>query len=60
MNGSNTGADGGAGGHLGDPAGVKPPLVLAGGGGGGGGGVGVIRVRSPDAQLGTLVSPAPQ
>lgn len=57
--GANTsGTDGGAGGHRASPLGAKPTAADLGGGGGGGGGVGIIRVVSPDQQLGTRVSPA--
>jgi len=55
--GSNEGADGGDGGFVTTPAGQKPTQIKNGGGGGGGGGVGVIHVKSPDALLGTKVSP---
>jgi hypothetical protein len=54
---SGSGSPGGSGGFRGSPAGVAPTQILNGGGGGGGGGAGVIRVHSPDAQLGTKVSP---
>jgi hypothetical protein len=54
---SQNGADGGLGGSVDGPAGDPPAQVLNGGGGGGGGGVGIIRVLSPDAHIGTL-SPA--
>ena len=56
--GGSTGTDGGAGGHLARPPGAKPMGVKNGGGGGGGGSAGIIRVVSPDQQLGALVSPA--
>jgi hypothetical protein len=39
-------------------AGTKSSQIVTGGGGGGGGAAGIIRISSPDAQLGT-VSPAP-
>jgi hypothetical protein len=55
--GSGEGADGGDGGFVTTPAGQKPTQIRNGGGGGGGGGVGFIRVKSPDAMLGTKVSP---
>ncbi len=56
---SGSGARGGTGGHVTIPVGGVTTEVLAGGGGGGGGGVGVIRISSPDPQLGAMVSPAP-
>ncbi len=60
QSGSTSGADGGAGGHFMSPEGAKPAQHLAGGGGGGGGSVGVIHIGSVDAELGTMVSPAPR
>lgn len=57
--GSPTGIDGGDGGHAAMPAGESVTDIANGGGGGGGGGVGVIRITSPAASLGTLVSPPP-
>lgn len=57
--GMSSGADGGRGGHRASPLGARPPAVTNGGGGGGGGGAGIVRILSPDADLGALVSPAP-
>lgn len=54
---SPTGTDGGLGGHHLAPDGASVTSEQAGGGGGGGGGVGFVRVTSPDAMLGSLVSP---
>ena len=56
---SPTGTDGGNGGNSQTPTGASVSGVQNGGGGGGGGGVGFVRVVSPDAELGTLVSPSP-
>jgi hypothetical protein len=56
---SPTGTDGGKGGNATTPAGDTPTNVQPGGGGGGGGGVGFIRIVSPDAAVGALVSPVP-
>lgn len=57
--GSPTGTNGGAGGHRDLPPGDPVMTQQNGGGGGGGGGVGIIRIMSPDAVLGALVSPDP-
>jgi hypothetical protein len=54
---SNSGAGGGAGGHLADENGLKAANPLPGGGGGGGGSVGFIRVLSRDSML-SVVSPS--
>ncbi|HWU88333.1 MAG TPA: hypothetical protein VN253_13700 [Kofleriaceae bacterium] len=57
--GGSSGTDGAAGGHRASLPGATPTNVGQGAGGGGGGGVGILRVVSPDQQLGALVSPAP-